>query len=244
MLELIKQYLESMKSYWSPNTARSEKYRLTQLASILDSRDPRKLWEELENRKLAPYTRNTVWTRVSSFYDWLITEGHVDPAEGNPYSTFRRRFGFMFRNNYTRRPAHLSFDEAIKAIRQMKHKAAQRKALELLYAGLRYEESLTLKEGMVTGKGKKVRQAYVPKIPGPEFKGTYQSFWRILKKEAGLKPHDLRKIGLTRISNLLDNNPYDLVEVAGWSDISTAMSYVPGRKKRIEKVLKEKNEEE
>jgi site-specific recombinase XerC len=219
MNTLIDSYLDSKKYAWAPTTLTSERHRLNAIKDYLTG-NPETLWNSLQDR--APYTRLTIWTRVSDFYDWLIEEGKVKGV--NEYKKWRKKNAKVFKNVYVPTKPEMSFEEAFRLINTIERIDIRRRALEILGSGTRFSESGQVKESKVYGKGSKVRNVYQPKIQGETYTGSYQEFRRALDK-VGLKPHDLRKLFLTKLVEM-GANEFQLCEVAGWNSIQTASSYI------------------
>jgi hypothetical protein len=225
MNSLINEYIESKRYAWSPNTMRSERHRLNGVAHLL-SESPEELWKGIQHLK--PYSRLTLWTRVVEFTDWMIEHGH---KKENPYKKWRRENAKQFKNCYVKTKPEISFDEALERIKKIKRADIRRRAIEMLCSGTRYDESGRCQEGLVSGKGSKLRTVYKPRIDGPDYTGSYQNFRRTLA-EVSLRPHDLRKLFLTRCVEL-GVNEFELCELAGWSSISTASSYIRVNQDRL-----------
>lgn len=207
---------------------RSEESRLYALAANLDG-NPDNLWAAIEDRK--PYTRATVWTRVTDFWNWCQARGYTST---NPYAVYREENAKLFKHVYSPRKPTMSYEEARKRIESISNAGARRKALELLASGMRYTESLTRdNEGYVVGKGGRVRETFVPELDGPAFSGKYHELRRELAR-VGLKPHMLRKLFATKLA--AKANEFELCEIMGWSALQTAKAYVnvaDERKKRL-----------
>jgi integrase len=231
-LRHIELYVDGHKLAWAETTLRSERARLVGLLGHLDG-NPATLMSVFEARKTKPYTRVTAWTRVTRFYDWLIQNGHF--AGVNEYARFRQANARQFKNAYVRKTPKLTFEQAEQRLRQLRPDVA-RLALEILYTGMRYAESRSHQDGFVVGKGGKTRRVYVPEVAGPKFYGSYQEFHRRLKS-AGLKPHDLRKLALSRFVEK-GANQFELMAVAGWSSLAPATSYISATEQRIEQLAK------
>lgn len=227
MVSSIEQYLATKQLSWAPSTIRSTRFRLRSVVQSLTG-TPIDLWNSIKDTQ-APYSRVSTWNVVVSYWEWL------HPGV-NPYETFRKENQRLFKNAYVRKPAKYSFDEAMQRIKRHPRLDIRNKAEQLLRSGMRYTESLSLKDGFVVGKGGKSRQVFVPELNGPVFNGSYFVFYHELGR-VGLKPHDLRKIGLSRLVEL-GANEFDLTHVAGWSSISTASSYIRMNHSRIESLLK------
>lgn len=232
MKHLIQMYLEDQKLAWSPSTLRSEAARLDKHHTLL-ALSPEQAWAALGHLK--PYTRVTTWTRFVKFIDWAIAAGHL--AGPNLFSLFRIRNARLFKHTYTRKPAILGFEEAVTRISTLSNEAIKRRALQLLYSGLRYSELDKISQGSVVGKGGRIRNVFVPKIDGPEYTGTHHTFWRALTG-IGLTPHMLRKIALTRLVEL-GADAFELCDLAGWASIQTALSYIKANNGRTKRLMEE-----
>lgn len=234
----VTEYLAEHEQAWSPNTARSTKYTLLGLLELLDG-DAKKLWDHMEKSQ-APYTRVTSWARVVKFWDWCQEKGKLhEKSAGNPYSRFRQRNARSFKYTYTRRPAAFTFGDAKARCERITDPSVRKKALELLQTGMRWTESTTLKNGVVVGKGGKVREILsMPHIEGPKYEGSYSTFVRHLKN-VGLKPHDLRKVFADNLVKKAGFHEFDLCETMGWESLETARSYVSSthRDRRRSKIL-------
>lgn len=233
----VENYIDDMRLAWTPATLRSESYRLSSLAGALDG-NPLSLWGLLEERKLGKYTKAVTWTRVCTFWDWLLTEGKRDGQ--NPYKQFKRKNSRLFKNVYVRSSPRLSYSEANKKIEQIKDLESKFKARQLLQTGMRYSESFTLFNGYVTGKSGKRRRIFSSGSVSPNaFKKSYATFRRRLAA-VGLKPHDLRKICLSELVNK-GANEFELCAIAGWSNLNTAASYIRTDEKKLSKLMEEVN---
>jgi integrase len=228
MNRLIEQYISSRKNAWAATTLKSEKARLLKLSSAIDG-NPQHLYDTVQ--QLKPYTRCTVWTRVSDFWQWLMDNGHKDGP--NPYSKYRKDNARLFRNAYKKEVLQVSYDEAVKAILTLPV-SVQSKAMEMLGSAQRWCEAVQSGPEVI-GKGGKVRTNLVDSPA--QFDKSYTTFYRSLKS-VGLKPHTLRKLALTRaVQN--GANEFDLMQIAGWASIAPAASYIqPKRKQELKELLK------
>lgn len=213
-------YLQSKQLAWAPSTQKSEEARLSAVIDDLNG-DAEALWKLLVSRDMAPYARLTTWIRVTNFWGYLNAQGHV---RGNPYQVFKEMNARLFKHTYQPKKPEISYEEAEARIKEIEDESIRRRALEILGSGMRWTESGTHSHGGVSGKGSKNREVYVPEVGGPEYHGTYQTFRRALGK-VGLKPHDLRKLFLTKLVEL-GANEFELMEAAGWESISPARSYI------------------
>ncbi len=217
----LQSYLESKRYAWSPSTFQSEEPRLKKLLEYVND-NPETLWNSIET--LGAYTRQTSWTRVCDFYDFLINKGLIS-ISNNPYRQWRRENARSFKNVYTRKQQQLSFRECSERIRKINNGCVVAACNAILRNGLRISELSSYTDGQVRGKGNKLRA-----IPGPEWfvevdiHTSRHLIYRELKK-VGLKPHDLRKVFATHLVKH-GANIFQLCKIMGWSNVQTAQSYV------------------
>ena len=219
---MINKYIQDHSLAWAPSTLKSESARLRACEKYLDD-NPLTLWSAIQNKK--PYSRVTIWTRVTNYYKWLVNNGE---KENNPYENFRKKNARLFKNAYIRRPSSKTLQEAKLRISKIKDTDIREKATQILSSGLRFKESQILEEGFTQGKGSKFRKTYAERV---EFTKSYSTFNRALK-EVGLKPHELRKIFLTEVVRM-GLGPFELCELAGWASIETARSYIQANSNEI-----------
>jgi len=221
-------YIESKANAWTAPTIRSEKARLFSVEKFIDG-NPETLWAHLEDKGLAPYTRKTVFIRVSNFWD------SFNPTTLNPYKKWMQTHARLFKHVYTKKPSPLTYKEALEAIYKIQNPKVQKKAFQLLVGGLRWTESFTIKDGVVTGKGGKKRRVFVE---AQDFPYSYSYFVQTLRK-VGLKPHDLRKIRATQLAQQ-GMKEADLCKVFGWESFQTASCYIqPMKDELIGEMMKE-----
>jgi integrase len=235
MRELYQEYLKERAGTWSATSAHSESYRLNRLWPFIDG-DAAKLWDALKD--YGAYSRTTYWTRVSSFYDWAIEAGKAPGP--NPYKAFRQKNVRCFRNQYVRKPCEITFDELLARSARVPDEAIRNKLRQLLIGGLRISESDTLADGHVVGKGGKRRKVYVPEPDGPMATvRQYSAVLRACKRHLGVTPHKLRS---ARMTDLVDKGAtiFELKKFAGWSNISTAESYVYARDERLQELAEQR----
>lgn len=223
---LVSKFFESKIYAWAPSTQKSQKARLNSVLHLI-GKDPNEVWSWLESHQ-APYTRTVTWGVITEFYDFLISIGEV--TSENIYSKWRKANRRQFKHVYERKQPSFTFEEAKEKILSIKDEGIRKKALELLGSGMRWSESFTYENGKVVGKGSKKRTVYKPKISGPEWNGSYSTFWLRLS-EVGLKPHDLRKLVATRLHKS-GMSVFDLCHHMGWSDPKTAMAYIQPDKEK------------
>lgn len=225
---MIEQYIESKRLAWAPSTLRSEKHRLSAFADAMDG-TPLNLWNKLDYMK--PYSRLTAWTRATEYWQFLIDGGHRNGP--NPYKQFRETNARLFRNCYTVKTPLITFNEAAALIQGSLKGDVKAISLQLLYTGMRISERRTLDNGIVRGKGSKTRSVY--STIGDARTDTSDSTLRRALASIGLKPHDLRKLFLTRMVER-GANPYELCQLAGWSSINTAASYIQVNQNRLKEL--------
>lgn len=223
--QLVEMYLQSKQNSWSPTTLKSERSRLRTLTSSItsvDALDPQTVLKQISSA--AAYTIQTSWTRATDFYQWLIDRGYVD-SQINIFKKYRAENKNRFKYSYERKTPKISYAEAKEKILAMENKEIARAALTILSGGLRISEISTLERGYCIGKGNKRRRVYVDDI---QFNKSLSYFRKVLKKETGLKPHDLRKIKATEVSKK-GARPEQLCALFGWNSFETARSYLnPG----------------
>lgn len=226
----IAEYLESKKNSWSPKTLHVENCRLNKLAEVLDG-DPKKLWKALD--EYGHYTRVNMYGRVATFW------GEAFPNKANPYAEWRKKNQNFFKNAYEPKRVPLSYDEALTKIKLIDDEAIRSRAMDMLKGAVRWSESEQPKgREYIMGKGRKKRPDFRPDVEGPEFTQSYDTFLRKLRKATGLTPHDLRKLALTRAAEN-GAEAADLMEIAGWKEISTAKFYLqPKRVNKLKGFLK------
>lgn len=225
---MIEQYLDSKKLAWSETTKRSERARLNAVSAYLTG-NPNDLWEAIKDK--GPYTRLTVWTRVTQYWQWMLDEGLKNGK--NEYKVWREKNAKVFKNTYVRTKPEITFDEAKRRIQALSDRDVREKAIQLLEGGLRFNESNSISDGTVLGKGGKTRRVYVSS-------GTSNvSYGRVYAalKRIGIRPHDLRKLFLSRVVES-GANEFELCEIAGWSNLNTASSYIKVNSKRIEQLVR------
>ena len=228
MQSLIESYVRSKQNAWSPATQRSERYRLAGLTEE-HLKEPTKLYEFLtKERNLKPYAVRTAFVRVGELLKYAMDEGLL-PHGPNKVKDYMQAHAQQFKHSYRKKEVDLSFEAAVERIKKIADKESQKKAIQLLYAGMRWGESNTLKDGQVIAKGGGTRD--VPLAQGMEeldYKKDYSTFYRHLKK-VGLTPHALRKLCATKAVEL-GADVADLMKLFGWTNSNTAMKYVQAQK--------------
>lgn len=216
--KLITEYLNSKREDWAGSTQDSERHRLAAVKDLLDGK-PERLWNGIQH--LGKYSRLTVWSRVTAFYDWRIDHGYSKGP--NPYRAFRRERATRFKNAYSRKTPDVSFEDALARISSISDPIVRAHCEFLLNTGARFSESEKVKaDGSVVGKGSKERKLYFSTKPSEW--APYQQVRRALSK-VGLKPHTLRKILLTELARR-GADSFVLCQVAGWSTLAPAQSYI------------------
>lgn len=232
--ELYKKYIDEKRGAWSEASINSESKRLNKAMPYITS-DTWALWKWL-GENYSKHSRVTIWTRIVAFYDWGIKRGHMQAP--NPYSAFREDNPRCFQNFYERKPPGIAFADAKARIMTLSDPEIRNKCLQLLTSGMRWTESGTLTpEGYVIGKGGKLRRVYPMTGLGPMVPTTkYRKVLRALKKIDIKGPHRLRGIFLTElVRRKIDT--FDLKEVAGWSSLQTAESYIAANHEKIRSLV-------
>lgn len=209
----INKYINSKSLAWSSSTLKSELARLNAVSIYLNG-DPELLWFSI---KYKPYTINTLWTRVSQFWQYLIDENLIE-SKINNYKQFREKNKRLFKFSYSPNFPKVTFEQVKSLLKDSKY---QDFALRILKSGARFCEAVQNSSNPL-GKGNKRRKLYASPIESHI--PSYQAFRRDLAK-IGLKPHDLRKLCATELVKL-GLKEIDLLEVMGWSNISTAKYYL------------------
>ena len=232
MQELIDRYIKDHKFAWASSTLASERSRLAKVAPLLStSEDPQVIYNSVRC-KLKPYAVQTLYTRLTHFYGWLLDEGlRTGP---NVFARWRRKNRLLFQGAYKREKLDVTFDEAKIRIAGIQDEDTRNTAFSLLHTGMRIHELAKVSGNTVVGKGGKERKVYgeVPEVR------VSQSRLRTALKTVGLKPHSLRKLFATRLARN-GARPEDLCEVMGWSSIKTAYWYLQPRKEAELKQLVE-----
>lgn len=216
--DTINAYLEAHNLSWAPSTLKSERARLNAASVALTS--PEELWAYAE--RLAPYSRKTLFIRVVRMEQWA--------GAGTQFKDWYDRHQRLFKHAYTRRPAPITWQEALKRIERMPPEDREL-AKHILSHGLRISELTQVKGGSLRGKGGKVRftKAGKRQVTPAELRNL-----RTALKAEGLKPHDLRKLAATRLHEK-GFTPRDICEVMGWSSFETAMSYIAPSQRAVAK---------
>lgn len=219
--ELIDLYLMDRKKALAESTLKSRRSRLK---ALLISMDPDKLHTALEAKGTKPYTIKTTFIEIGNFYGWLMKKGHVQVGP-NPFREFMKEHTRLFKNAYEPERIEFDFEEAKKRIDQIGRREIREKARQLLFSGMRWTESFTLKSGAVKGKGGKYAPVFCPEgLQDIELSVGYHTFRRELAK-VGLKPHTLRKMVATKLARE-GASAADIKRYMRWSSINTANSYI------------------
>lgn len=240
-MEMIEKYLESKTNSWSPTTLKSEAARLRSLSSLLAPVvvEPRLVWARLES-SYAPYTRVTIWTRLIDFVDWAIDHEYLTGP--NKLKEWKLKNQNLFKYSYERKTPEISYDEAKEKIAALPSPESRSFALFILRTGLRMVEAQqyeNIASGFVIGKGRKKRKVFEPPV---RYSKSLRQFARELKEYAGLKPHDLRKIKASQLSER-GARPEQLCHLMGWSSFQTAFYYLnAGKEEELKTLIQEQQE--
>lgn len=229
-MELVEGYLKSKGNSWSSKTAAGALGHLRGLpADVVLSNNGKLIYEHLTTeRKLKPYSTKTYMIRVADFLDWAMEEGHV-PRAFNNVKLYMRKNARLFKSVYQQNHTGFSFQEVLKRIAQIEDEESREFAAKLLATGLRIDESASLKDGMVVGKGNATR--YVPAAT-KEHEAVrlkkHENTFRYHLKKVGLKPHDLRK---AHANFLVENGATlpQLMAMMGWRTVQSAASYLASK---------------
>lgn len=232
MKALYAAYIQSKAGSMSPTSIRSESVRLNRFLHLVDG-DAQKLMAHLSAQDYGSYTKQTIWTRVSAFWDWGIANAGL--ASPNPYKAWHEQNPRAFRGAYKKNPCKQTYDEIMRKLKTIKDSELRNTAIVLLVGGLRIHELWTIHDGHVIGKGSKRRKVYLPDPLGPIMpKERYGHLLRELKR-FGLTPHKLRH---ARMSHMAESgaSTFELMKFAGWSNIDVAQSYIHARDERVQEI--------
>jgi len=242
--ELVDMYIETKKGSWADNTLYAVSVQLKSIPSeILLGNDGNALFQYLtKERKLKPYSTKINFTRAAGFIKWAVEEGRPE-VNGffNNFQTFIKHNRKLFSRVYVPKRVGHSVAECMKRIARMTDEEARKKAMQLLTTGMRWEESFTLKDGIVVGKGGARRQVHTatPEDENVRYSKTYHTFRKELLK-VGLKPHDLRKAFATYIVSSQNMNLGELMAYMGWQSTQAAGSYIQSvREEQVTKSIRE-----
>lgn len=237
-LELLESYIEayllSRETAWADSTKASERHRLRSVAALVATGSPEILWSGISH--LAPYSRLTCFIRVVCFIDWVIGKGFLSGP--NQFQAWKEENARVFKHCYRPRKPGLTFQKAQGRIQGIQDSEVRLVATEILNHGLRASEPGNINlSGEIIGKGGKARPYFSnnSRLEHGPTGVSYQRLRRALAK-VGLKPHDLRKIFLTRLVDM-GANQYELCEIAGWNNINTASSYIKVNRNRCEELV-------
>ena len=233
-------FLAEKSHTWSPSTLKSERARLRQVIPWIKY-GPQYVLEQCDKQKKKPYTVKMIFQRIAAFLDWA-------GCEDNPYRRFLEANPTFFRRSYdrlkdVRKLSQIRYADVIEKIKTSNlEEDIKEHALKILTTGARYRESITHdKEGYVKGKGGKVRRLFLK--GARQYTRSYTRFYRALKKEIGLTPHQLRKLMATELARNPEVSPRDLMEIMGWTNMITAGVYLqPRRESKLKKLVGELNE--
>lgn len=214
MKHLIESYLESKKNAWSESTLRSERSRLTKL--LQEGETAEALFNRLVEAEYKPYSIKTAFIRLSKFW------AEAMPGTDNPYQSFMRLNRRLFSNAYQRVSVDLDFEEIKLRLSTIKDENLRAHCIAMLKSGVRISEAAAVENGLVSGKGGKIRRIY--NAEGLDSTINKDRVSRALAK-LGLKPHDLRKAFATECARRGMDAP-TLCLVMGWSNIQTAFYYL------------------
>jgi integrase len=217
----IEAYLEDHKTAWAESTIRSERHRLVSVSTYLDQ-GPEAVYKwAAENFK--PYSVKTLFIRICRLEAW---------AGGTVYRTWYAKHKNRFKYAYRKEEVNYTFEEVQRRL-SLLAEPYRTQAVEMLATGLRISEVPKVKDGIVEGKGAKLR----PVFGTISMSVPRSTFWAKLRA-VGLKPHTLRKVCATRLAEM-GATPADLCKVFGWSSIDTAYQYLqPKDDDRLRSLMK------
>ncbi len=227
---LVDEYIESKTGSWSEATMKSERSRLRNLEPKFLT-DPKALYECLKHiRGLKPYAIKTTFIRVGELAEYAIEAKAIKDGK-NKVKEYLRAQANLFKGAYKPKVVSLTWEEALSKIQGLEYEEDRKRALELLFTGMRWNESENFKDGQVKAKGGDTRNVSLARgIEHVEYASHYTTFYRALKK-VGLTPHMLRKLAATKATEQ-GADVADLMARFGWKSAQTAFLYVQSRKQK------------
>jgi integrase len=241
---IIRTFLEKKKAAWSESTLASCKAFLNNYGLIVESGDPEALISALSSK--GKYTVQTYFIHAANFFEYLY------PHRENVFKAYRKENRNAFKNAYQTKHLEVTYDE-VKAVLEAQPASEEKDAcLYLLGTAQRSSEAGLLRNqsrraesadrlelrDTIIGKGGKERPNFGYEIANGDHRS--QSYYRVyhyLRRIAGISPHALRKLALTRAGERGASGA-DLCEIAGWSSITTAIRYLqPRRARELKKFL-------
>lgn len=232
----IIQFLEKKKTAWSETTLKSCAAFLRNHGAEVALGNPHGFLLKLQAEKKNLYSIQTYFIHAGNFYEYLY------PTKDNVFKAYRKDNRNVFKNAYQSKTLEIEYDE-IKALIESQPeseektaclyilKSAQRSSEANLARTLSERKGDAVADATILGKGGKRRVNLGYEYDAPR-DTTYYRVYRYLKKLAGISPHDLRKLALTRAA-CRGAGAADLCEIAGWSDIRTAIRYLQPKRTEI-----------
>lgn len=215
---MIAAYLAYYKPIWSPSTWRAEESRLRKLEVDTKQLPPATCLAKWLSY-YSPYTAKQNVVRMAHMYDWAIEAGLHSGR--NEWREAFKRAQSKLKSAYQPKRVSMSFEDAAKRVAELPG-SVKECAERMLYAGLRFSEAFAAQGGSVVGKGNKRRTVF---ISGERLTSVGPAKVRRALAAKGLRPHDLRKLFLTRCAEK-GATAQDLCQLAGWSNIQTAYWYL------------------
>lgn len=212
----IDKYLESKQYSWAPSTLKKAGYSLHKHGWRVFEQKPEEAYVTLRD-EIQPYTLRTVFVYLAGLATYCGKEAYKD------YIEFPKTHANLFKNAYSNK-AELLSERTSKLLHDTDVDPDVAMVVDtLINTGMRISEVYTYSNGYVIGKGGKMRKVY-GEVKLPAVLPSYHKVYRALKAR-GFKPHDLRKIFLTR---LLQGgiDIHDVAHIAGHSSIQTTMRYL------------------
>lgn len=228
--ELINCYLLSKRNAWARTSLKNERSRLNKHGPRVYE-DPETVYEALRASGMCNHSIKTTFVRLGQFFQWLVDEDKIAPAK-NPWKRFIKANALQFKYAYKTERLTVTFEEAKARIHTLEdpYKTA---SLLLLEGGLRYCELRTFDGEQVIGKGSKPRSVYLrEELRSFRWNGSYSALY-VRLKEIGLKPHTLRKLCATQLSNQPGVSDIDICEVFGWESIETSKKYRQPKRREL-----------
>jgi integrase len=227
---LSDEYILSKRMAWARTSLKNERARLNAHAWRVEQ-EPAQAYEELV-KKMKPYSIKTTFVRLGEFYQWMIENDKIPPAK-NKWKMFLDSHANLFKHAYQSERITINFNEAKMRILTIEDMGCRYASLQLLEGGLRYCELRTYNGESVIGKGSKPRDVYLrEELRNFRYKDSYTKLYKRLKA-VGLKPHTLRKLCATELSNQIGVSDIDICEIFGWESIETSKKYRQPKRKEL-----------
>jgi integrase len=239
----IKSFLDKKKTAWSPTTLKSVEAFLCRYGVGVNNGNPQEFLALLQAQQKNVYTIQTYFIHAANFYGFLY------PEKENVFKTYRKENRNVFKNAYQTKVLDTDYETVLSVIESQPESEEKSAALYLLKSAQRAVTEAGLARSLrergndpstagnvIVGKGGKPRPNFGEGYDAPTGVSYYRVY-RYLKRLAGVSPHGLRKLALTR-AGARGAGAADLCEIAGWSSITTAYRYLqPQRTAKLKTYL-------